>query len=69
MTGNLNPGERAQYLVRGVGAMRESRYGRQMNLEDVKLYDFLSIFHPTMSHEDKVAMVLKSFPDSRISRR
>lgn len=63
----MNSGEREMYLSRGVRHLKYSSRIQQSG-EDQKLYDFLSIFHPKMSHAEKVEMVLEAHPDSRINR-
>lgn len=64
----MDKGEREMYLARGVRQMKYTSRTQQPG-EDEKLYDFLSVFHPEMSHAKKVEMVLAAHPDSRIKRR
>lgn len=63
----MNSGEREMYLARGVRHLKYSSRTQQAG-EDQKLYDFLSIFHPEMTHKQKRAMVLEAYPDSRIAK-
>lgn len=46
--------ERMMQQVRGLRELADSRYGRERKNKKAMVYDFLSIFHPEMSEEDKL---------------